>query len=62
MATHCVQGRGVLVDLSVYGDFSAKRSGVRRFMRILDDQRVEIERRHFMHLDWVGPIDHVNGR
>ena len=54
MATHCVQGRGVLVDLfSVYGDFPRKEVGYDDFMRIIDDQKVEIEEGDILCI-WTG--------
>ena len=54
MATHGVQGRGVLIDLfSRFGEHPRKEVGYDDLMRLLDEQRVEVEDGDILCL-WTG--------
>ena len=54
MATHGVQGRGVLIDLfSRFGEHPRKEVGYDDLMRLLDEQRVEVEEGDILCL-WTG--------
>jgi kynurenine formamidase len=54
MAVHGVQGRGVLVDLfSAYGEFPRKEVGYEDLMRIMEKNKVEVEKGDILCL-WTG--------
>lgn len=54
MAFHGVQGRGVLVDLfSNYGEFPRKEVGYDDLMRLMEEQKVEVEKGDILCL-WTG--------
>ena len=44
MATHCVQGRGVLVDLHRHSGFSSHAVSYEDLMRILGADQIEVDR------------------
>lgn len=54
MATHGVQGRGVMVDLfSQFGEFPRKEVGYEDLMRIIENDKIEIEEGDILCL-WTG--------
>ncbi len=54
MAVHGVQGRGVLVDLfSAYGEFPRKEVGYDDLMRIMEKDKVEVEKGDILCI-WTG--------
>lgn len=54
MAFHGVQGRGVLVDLfSNYGEFPRKEVGYDDLMRLMEEQKVEVEKGDILCI-WTG--------
>ncbi len=54
MARHCVQGRGVLIDLhSAYGEFPRKEVGYEELMRVMKKDKVVVESGDILCI-WTG--------